>query len=660
MRSYQIKTIIEDVLKQDDTLWQEGEFDDSLFIDKVTKLNKDLLNLLFRNDVVRAKFFSKVNNKAWVFDKDALLLFWQENQVFNSYTNFLNRTGLSLKNNSKFIYDNSDVVLNFPFKDCILRGGQTKEEARGDEVFYNEVIAQDEIDRLLEPKALHNFETINKNGTHSLLNPPPPVADTLIHGNNLFALHSIKEVYANKIKFIYIDPPYNNKSDDFNYNNKFKRSTWLTFMKSRLQIAKELLTDDGSIFISIDENERDYIKVLGDEIFHGFGFMDFCWIATKANLSQFGKHDKIPTLGANLRNIKKSHEYVLCYYKDRFNFNLIENKKKTIDSRTTKAGNNEQVVVFPSGLKNEKPITKTFYNTVGGQKELIKILNPEGMIFKNGVLKNSVKLQSCFSIPWQLKRFFENQTVTDKRGQKIIEVYFKNSGIPQIKKESKGSIVDSVLSGYGDTSFAKSELDKLMGRETIKYIKPYQLMQHLLQIATDKNNTDYVLDFFAGSGTTGHAVLKQNKEDGGNRKFILIEQLSEHIDICKERLQRVLKVENIDQSVLYFELAKFNQLAKEKIKSCKTHTELGGLFEELYDKYFLHYQLNVQQFKKSIKQPEFKSLSLSEQKQVFLSILDINQLYVSRVEMADSKYNISQSDQELTNQFYNQNETGLI
>ena len=168
---------------------------------------------------------------------------------------------------------------------------------------------------------------------------------------------------------------------------------------------------------------------------------------------------------------------------------------------------------------------------------------------------------------------------------------------------------------------------------------------------TSKNGN--VLDFFAGSGTTAHAVLKLNKEDNGDRKFIIIEQLDEHIKVCKERIQKVLAQQDSDDSFLYCELAKCNETAKEKINNCNNLEELIKLFDVLYDKYFLNYNVKINKFKeKVIKEENFKTLSLEEQKRMFLTMLDLNQMYVCETEMSDEQFNISERDQKYTSEFY--------
>ena len=161
----------------------------------------------------------------------------------------------------------------WPFKDCILEGGQSREEDKREEIFFNEILAQDEITQLLEPKVLTNAKRIDKDTSTGSVQtiekpldqfnrdaeqnrkrglPEDTITDNLIiKGNNLLALHSLKKEFAGKVKLIYIDPPYNTGNDSFKYNDSFNHSTWLTFMKNRLEVARCLLKDDGVIFVFI-------------------------------------------------------------------------------------------------------------------------------------------------------------------------------------------------------------------------------------------------------------------------------------------------------------------------------------------------------------------------------------------------------------------------
>jgi len=188
----------------------------------------------------------------------------------DSYTSFKNKIGLT--GDEFYIARSKEVVLSWPYKDCILEGGQDAEDDVRSEIFHNEILAADEIDRLLEPKVFANFKTVDAEGEHKT-NAIKPTDNLVIKGNNLLVLHSLKKRFAGRIKLIYIDPPYNTGNDSFKYNDSFNHSAWLTFMKNRLTIAKELLRNDGLIFMSCDDNEQAYLKVLCDEIFDKANFL---------------------------------------------------------------------------------------------------------------------------------------------------------------------------------------------------------------------------------------------------------------------------------------------------------------------------------------------------------------------------------------------------
>ena len=157
-------------------------------------------------------------------------------------------------------------MLDWPYKDCLLEGGQTKEDQKRDEVFFNEILAPDQITTILEDKVFTNWKRYDKDGEHKL-DKLSPNDNLIIKGNNLVVLHSLKKRFAGRIKLIYIDPPYNTGGDGFNYNDRFSHSTWLTFMKNRLEVARDLLSDDGAIYVQMDVKEAHYLKVLMDEVF---------------------------------------------------------------------------------------------------------------------------------------------------------------------------------------------------------------------------------------------------------------------------------------------------------------------------------------------------------------------------------------------------------
>lgn len=252
------------VLQDDQRIFVNGQLMKNKIMELAIKNDENLIKRLLSEEHLRSLFFMK-SGEVYVFLRDKFVKFIGSKEFLpNSYTMFRNKIGLAV--GDELLKDKNDVVLNFPYKDCVLEGGQDKEDAKRDEVFYNEILASAEIDRLLDPKVFANVKRYTVDGIEEDVEWSDK-DNLIIKGNNLMALHSIKNRFAGSVKFIYIDPPYNKEDDSFQYNDKFNHSTWLTFMKNRLEVAKELLRDDGVIAIQIDNKEFAYLKILMDEIF---------------------------------------------------------------------------------------------------------------------------------------------------------------------------------------------------------------------------------------------------------------------------------------------------------------------------------------------------------------------------------------------------------
>ena len=258
--------VVEEVLKQNEKyVSEDGKLLKTNVYSDVMTMNEDLIKLLLSNSKIKEKFFVKVSDN-YIFDKQAFAWFIDSKEFLpDSYTRYTNKIGLT--NNGKFISQSDDVVLDFPYKDCVLEGGQSKEDQKRDEIFYNEIIADNEITRMLSPKVFTNIKKYTENGIEENIEKFTNEDNLIIKGNNLIAISSLLERYEGKIKLIIIDPPYNTNTDSFKYNDRFNHSTWLVFMKNRLEIAKRLLSEDGSIYVQIDNKEAHYLKVLMDDIF---------------------------------------------------------------------------------------------------------------------------------------------------------------------------------------------------------------------------------------------------------------------------------------------------------------------------------------------------------------------------------------------------------
>ena len=663
------KQHLKQILQADQRLWSfddETELNQTLLIDLAEHYDENVLSLLFADELCKNKFFIKVG-EYYVFKSNDFQFFLEENKVDNSYTKYKNRIGLS--DGKRFLKDTKDVVLNFPFKDGILEGGQSTEEGQDKhyknvgtgyqpvhlkrkEIFFNEVLAADEIDRLTDEKALVNFKRFSKDvgiehcsvRTDTKINRDQngTIKDNLIiKGNNYLALHSLKKQFTGKVKLIYIDPPYNTGGDAniFTYNNNFNHSTWLTFMKNRLEIGKQLLRDDGFIAIAIDHCELFYLGTLADEIFGRDNRLGIITVVHKPEGRQFSK------------GVNPTNEFMLWYSK-----NKHHSKLSTIPI------DKEKLSDFNEEDENGKFKWIDYIRLGGGDANLRT--NKEENWYPVYVSKNL----SYISLE-KRDDYYEIFPITDKGIERTwnnsknkfledinfgnIKVVKQNNNLKILRKLRANQMIKTHWdkAKYNATRYGTQELNKLIGIGRFSYPKSLYTVLDTLKIMTNKD--DIILDFHAGSGTTGHAVLALNKEDGGNRKFILVEQLDEHIDICIERNQKVLQKENIDDSFIYCELAKWNEQAKEYILTCESLEELKTFFDEMVEKYFLNYNLKIKEFQdKVLQEEEFKKLLLQEQKQMFCTMLDNNQMYVCRSEMDDAKFGISERDREMTKEFY--------
>lgn len=718
------KEILEEVLKKDHRLWnnEKTEFNIPLLFNLIDKMDERIIGLLLDREETRKKFFLKVKD-AYIFKSKEFKFFIEEHKVFNSYTSYPNRIGLY--DGKEFIMDRTEVVINFPFKDCILEGGQTTEEGidtyfeydekvtktqekqgweaetynkkqdKRKEIFFNEILAQDEIDRLLDEKAFVNWKRYTKNGVEEVEEIKRDQnglirENLIIKGNNLLALESLKSQFKGQIKLIYIDPPYyfmdNKDQDSFRYNTNFKLSTWLTFMKNRLEIAKELLKDDGVIFVQIDDDGQAYLKVLMDEIFGQKNYLNTICVKMKNIAGASG--------GGEDKKLKKNIEFILLYCKDyqfvkSYNpvyeyteiYDLVQYyRENNISWKYTSVlyyeGDKEYLCSTVDGSGDEIKIYKRI-NPIF--KSVSQIAKEEGLserevyykymdrIFTTAMPQSSIRERVLEVIEREEDRLelysIEYIPKSGKNKGKIYEQFYKGKKLRLVtwlrdvvekkgdlyyKKDLKGTFWDGInlnnLSKEGNVRFPNGK-------------KPEQLIKDIMKLYVEKG--DIVMDFFLGSGTTAAVAHKMNIQ------YIGIEQLDYGKEDAVTRLKNVIngdengisKDEDINWqgggNFIYCELAKWNEKAKEEIMNCNSLEELKELFTSLCDKYYLDYNIRVNEFKnKIIEEEEFKKLPLEEQKKMFLTMLDLNQLYVQRTEMEDKKYGISEKDQRLTRMFY--------
>lgn len=636
------KQTVEKILKKEDSFLdsETKELSYTKVKDSADKIDPKLITLLADHKETKEKFFTKIKD-VYVFNINDFKFFLDENKINNSYTQFANQIGLS--DSTDFLKDRGDVVLGFPYKDCVLEGGQSTEEgmdkyfeysekseeyeektAKRREVFFNQVLARDEIDRLFDKKALTNWKRHTKdsgkngeavrgierdeNGTIK--------ENLVIKGNNLLALHSLKSEFSGKIKLIYIDPPYNTGNDGFKYNDNFNRSTWLSFMKNRLEIAKDLLSDSGSIFIQIDDNEQAYLKILCDGIFGGENFRaQINWLRSSS-----GK-----TVS---RNLPSDVDYVLWYSKtDKYVFNPVF---KPLSESTIAMYNKDdndgrgKYRLFPL-QKTGGPGPETTYDYIDNTGKKWKC-PPKGWRMVNKKLK---------ALEDDGRLYFEGKSIAEK-------AYWN-------ERENAGKVANNLWDDIYNLQGSNSEKIEFAGQ------KPEKLLKRIIEMGTAIN--DIVLDYHAGTGTTLAVAHKMN------RQWIGVEQMDYIHDLPEARLKEVLRGEQAGiskdvnwkggGSFIYCELAKWNEQAKEEINEAKDYKALEKMFDTLYEKYFFNYNVKIKEFKeKVLKEGNFKKLTLAEQKRMFLTMLDLNQMYVQESEMADKRYGISKEDQKLTKEFY--------
>ena len=641
------ETLEKQLQKENDFVTDDGELKKWVVLNKAQNFDARLIELLLDDQDLKAKFFIEVKG-VLVFKQNLFVQFLeQKNYLNDSYTQYKNKVGLTI--DGKYLKQRNEVALVWPFKDCILEGGQSREEDKRQEIFFNEILAQDEITQLLDPKVLTNAKVYDKDGQQDFKKfnrdaeinkkrglPENTITDNLIiKGNNLLALHSLKKEFAGKVKLIYIDPPYNTggAEDSFTYNNSFNHSTWLTFMKNRLTVAKELLKDDGFIAITIDHVELFYLGAIADEIFGNENRVGIVSIYINPKGRQ---HEKF---------FSASTEYMLVYAKDInigiFNKVTIDRDKKNTFNLEDKDGRyrlDKFIRARTNTLRIQKP---AFYYPIYVSADLRNITTEKKDLYfeifpvENGKEYSWKTKQDTFE-----KRLKNNVFVALEEDDeiKIFNKYREQQVFKNIWTDKK----------YFPEFQGTNLLKKILGRSVFSYPKSLYAVADTIKIMSSKN--DLILDFHAGSGTTGHAVMELNKEDKGSRQFILVEQLTEHIEICNERIQKVIE-QNKQGSFTYLELKKHNQTFIEQIEQAKDSKSLLKIWQKMKAKSFLNYNVDIKKQEEHIE--EFQQLELSQQKEHLLELLDKNQLYVNLSSVNDKDFAVSEIEKQITKDFYN-------
>lgn len=646
MNNRNLFTELEKLLRMDSTYCTEdGTLLKNTIVEAALALRPDLIAKLLTHDGLKRNFFTEISG-VMVFDKIKFQKFVMNKRFLpDSYTSFKNKVGLT-NEDGDFLSESREIVLSWPYKDCILEGGQTKEDAKRDEVFWNEILAPDEINRLIEPKVLTNFKRFDSTGEHNV--ESISMEDNLIiKGNNLLALHSLKKKYAGKVKLIYIDPPYNTGSDSFGYNDKFNQSTWLTFMQNRLSIAKNLLKDDGVVCVQCSFHQFAYLRVLMDDLFEKH-LCDF-------NI-QVRHPDRALTGDKEFNDII---EYVLIYSNSSDKRMPYKEELKTIDDYTLqielKDDVNPQVIVC--GDKKVEVYTPEQYKirTIAPSQLGLKKMSIRGSIReKNSSGRFFVKYiepltefppETLFKVPNMGDDIFDYRYFYSAPDGKKNGGYFQ--GMPTSSNVTKKQYANfynfekeyNNVSGEGNVSFRNGK-------------KPEALIAFLIDVFT--NPKDIVLDYHLGCGTTSAVAHKLQ------RRYIGMEQMDSQISLITTRLQNVISGDStgISQSVdwqgggsfIYCELAKANQRFADEIEQVLTPDELAVIWEKMQETGFLSWKVNPQEI--DISAENFTQMSLEDQKRFLIECLDKNLLYVPYSEIDNTEFGISESDKIINNQFY--------
>jgi len=577
-----------DLLKKDERLLSQ---DNALLKNQAQELARkndpELIKLLLSDKAIKQHFFFEVE-KTLIFDKEKFIRFVSNKQFLpDSYTAFKNKIGLTA--GDEYVSENKEVVLVWPYKDCILEGGMTKEDQKRDEIFYNETLAPDDINLLLDAKVFTNFKRIDKKGEHKLdgfnRDGKGTIKDNLIiKGNNLLALASLKKEFAGKVKLIYIDPPYNT-DNTFAYNDTFDHSTWLSFMRNRLEIAKQLLTNDGSIYVNIDYNEVHYLKILMDEVFGRNNFQrEIIW--------RIGWLSGYKTIA---KNYIRNHDTILFYTKDpnNFVFNKAYNTKKDFADRFN-ADNKKEILEKLEQLKLNKKESEDFLNYI-----------------------SEVGLPDKYPLEdtW-------NSSVYDK------------------------------LNSIAVVSYSGEKVSKMLGVDEIKGQKSEKLLQRIIEVSTNEGDIVLDYHIGTGTTCAVAHKLNRRYIGIEQMEYIENTAVARLKEVIKGENVGISKDVNWQGGgdFVYMELAEWNNKWIREIRDAKTSKELAKLWDEMKESAFLSYKVDPKTIDANAK--DFADLSVADQKKFLIECLDKNQLYVNLSEIEDKEYGVSKEDIKLNKEFY--------
>ncbi|MDN5445970.1 MAG: site-specific DNA-methyltransferase [Lactococcus lactis] len=653
------------------------ELNRSKLTDDLRNYDEALLSKLFEVDFIKQHFIKEVAGQK-LFQIEQL----EEAVLYNdywdtSYTKYENRVGLASK--GKFLQDSQDVVLDFPFKDGVLTASMTKEDNEDgyDDAFLNEVIEKDEIDRLFDKKVFVNVKRFGDNQTaqHStevdngIVSFDEEKDNLIIKGNNLLALHTLADKYAGQIKLIYIDPPYNTGSDSFAYNDKFNHSAWLTFMKNRLEIAKELLSSDGMIFVQTDDKEHAYLKVLMDSIFEN-KYLNTVVIKAKASSGASG--------GGEDKKLKKNVEFILVYANSEAQIN-IQQKPFPLTEYIQERKDEGKTFAYTNVLVNEGTLEK-IGETVDGRGEKIELFDVRGYETKS---VSALAREEGISIDDVYLKYLD-KIYTTENAQTSIRDRVRNAVEDEgytiaryvpVSGKNKGKLTDvgfiggtkRLVSFLSATTYIEdgvayktekagtlwediswSSIKSEGGVEFPSGKKPEKLLQRIIASATSKN--DIVLDFFMGSGSTQATALKMG------RRFIGLEQMDSQIEKATTRIGNVISGEQTGiskdvnwqggGSFVYAELFPKNMGYLQDVIHAKDLEELKSVYDRMLAGTDTDEPADIS-FRADLSKIDWLQ-GFDENKRLLVKLLDKNGLYYNYSEIDDKNVRDLISDEDYT------------
>lgn len=626
----------------------------------------ELLTLLASDPLVFEAFFTRTETFT-VFNQGKFNAFVSSKSWLpDSFTAYKNKVGLGV--GTSLLGESKAIVLAWPFKDCVLEGEMTKEDEPRSEIFHNEVLAPDQIANLLAPKAFCNFELIEGEATSIPEQIETEVDGTLksgllVKGNNLLALASLRSKYRGKVKLIYIDPPYNIGGDSFRYNDRFNHASWLTYMKNRLEIARDLLAEDGAIFVQIDHHEVAYLSVLMDEIFNRDNKVQIISVKTASpagfktvNPGPIDVTEYILFYTKNSKSFQFKKSYVEVSYDK--NYNLFINRNGSDDPKNWVFEKVKDKAIAEAGFTSEAEVKKQFGAAskafVNEAIAAFAFANAENVVSVRDPHKPTETVRELMA----KSKANPNVVLVNKRNDGS-EMFLYNGGAlafysSKLREIDGKLVVTELLTDFwGHISWAGIANEGGVKLKNGK--KPEKLLKQIIEMTTEPN--DIVLDFFAGSGTTAAVAHKMG------RRFITVEQMDYIEEITKQRLRNVVAGDKTGVSdalkwqgggsILYCELALNNATQVERIENAKTDRELVEIFEDFKNSPYLSYKIDPKKFSESIK--DFSELSLEDKKAFLFESLDKNSLYVNLSDVDDPGSGVNAQDAKLTKSFYGAN-----